>query len=967
MKTKFFMHATFAAPPSFQRAGSWHKGVFLLLFSFLSIKVHSQGFPASDDEFVGPFTSWINAKTQYGATGDGITDETAALQAAINAVGNAGSTSMVVYLPAGTYKITGSLTVTGKMNISIIGADPATTKIVWAGASSGTMLKINGVAYSRFNRITFDGSSSAAIAVDQSWDGGQPYFDTGNEFADDEFKNTGIGIRGGHLGYGFAETAIMRCKFTNNTTAGVTLGNFNALDVWVWHSIFENCAVGITNNNTVNSAGNFKVYNSIFRNSTTSDIIIGNTGEFACRDNTSTNSQMFLKATFKTYPAHITIQSNTIIDPVASKAIDIQDQGPVMLLDNIIRSRAGATAPVVSHTPFPSGDFFSMGNTFTVANAITATGRKITYDNAVVTAASLSGLAEQTLPGTQPSMGRTVLEVPAGSNAAAIQSIIDQAALLVGTRPVVHFPYGTYNINTTLNIPANSDMQITGDGHGDLYPTWLWWTGNSTGQVFSIAGPSKVTFRDISINANNLVPAIYMTNVDQVGARFFMHELEANLNTNGIYVNGLDNMTVLAYNSRISQTTGKAVKIVGGALASNGLPQQGRTILYGGLEWENNLSHEVTNGGNLLVRDYWYESSNNGGYVSLTGKATCTVEGGSVASPRATAVPQVSISGLTGSATFVNNFFQDRVAISGSGSNAKLLGLGTVFGDNTLPVSPSTTTYIDNTTSPAANVQSFNCRSNNNPNLATPRSGSFAVDDIGTADSTSIANMLAHMRTVHAKVLTSLANGISDIRFYRVWIYKGTTAIDLEGSGSALPVKFISSNSSCSNGNVRLNWAVQQDNSPGHFEIERNDNGSWTVIGSLGWAGSGSPVRSYDFIDGAGNSNSLYRILYKADNGSNSLSNILHTSCSVTTEELRVYPNPLRNEAILTLVSTTKTDVLITVSDSKGVSVKQLKIKLLEGNNPVQLDLSGLANGVYLVKAAWNGHTGLRKVVKTGG
>ena len=471
----------------------------------------------------------------------------------------------------------------------------------------------------------------------------------------------------------------MRCKFTSNTTAGITLGNFNALDVWVWHSVFENCAVGITNNNTAGSAGNFKVYNSIFRGSTNSDIIIGNTGEFAFRDNTSTNSQTFLKATLKPYPAHITLQSNTIIDPVSSKAIDILDQGPVILLDNIIRSRTGATSPVVSHTPFPSGEFFSMGNTFTVANAIQATGRKITYDNAVVSAASLSGLAEPVLPGTQPNLSRTVFEVPAGADASAIQAIINQAALLTGTRPVVHFSYGTYNINSTLNIPANSDMQIIGDGHGDLYPTWLWWTGGSAGPVINIAGPSKVTFRDISINGNNLVTNIVMSNVDQAGSRIFMHELEANANTNGLYVNGLDNTLVLAYNSRFSQSTGKAINVSGGPLAASGNPQQGRTIMYGGLEWENALSHEVTNAGDLLIRDVWYESGNNGPYLNMTGKGTVTVDGSSDASPRGTATPQVSITGLSGKAAFINSYFQDRIEISGNGSVTKFLGLGTVF------------------------------------------------------------------------------------------------------------------------------------------------------------------------------------------------------------------------------------------------------------------------------------------------
>ena len=50
-----------------------------------------------------PLSKLANVKTMYNAKGDGITDDTAALQAALNAEGIAGK-SDVVYLPAGAYK-----------------------------------------------------------------------------------------------------------------------------------------------------------------------------------------------------------------------------------------------------------------------------------------------------------------------------------------------------------------------------------------------------------------------------------------------------------------------------------------------------------------------------------------------------------------------------------------------------------------------------------------------------------------------------------------------------------------------------------------------------------------------------------------------------------------------------------------------------------------------------------------------
>jgi|SRR5271169_3580736 len=90
-----------------------------------------------DEEFVGPFVDWANVKTDYGAAGDGVTDDTAAIQKALNVLGSATPT---LYFPAGTYLITRTLTLTGQQYVNVIGADPAMTTIIWAGISGGTML-----------------------------------------------------------------------------------------------------------------------------------------------------------------------------------------------------------------------------------------------------------------------------------------------------------------------------------------------------------------------------------------------------------------------------------------------------------------------------------------------------------------------------------------------------------------------------------------------------------------------------------------------------------------------------------------------------------------------------------------------------------------------------------------------------------------------------------------------------------
>lgn len=562
---------------------------------------------APEDFYV--FNSWAVL-----GGGDSTTDVTSALQAAIDTI-----QGKTLYLPAGTYRITSTLNIVGKKDFNIIGAHPDSVRIIWGGASGGKMFYINGSAYFKMQRLTLDCKNVGYYCIDQSWDGqyvSGKTFDTGIEYADIYFLNTQHGILGGTLGHGFAETAIRRCKFINNNTAGISLGNYNALDIWIWHCYFENNYRGITN---VFGAGNFKVFYSVFENSTDADISTANTGEFAFRYNYSRNSNMFLKQTFSGNPSQTLIQGNVIVEPEQAIAIQLSNQGPISLLDNIIVKDGVVTAPIVHHNAWPNGHIFALDNTFPVASAIE--GNILIETNSTVASTDYN---PPTLPTAPPRGNLTIRDVPAGATTSEIQALINLGG-------VIHFT-GQHFINATLDIP--NGVVICGDTHGDNAPTRIEKTGG--GKALNILG-DDVLIKDIAIKSGGIYIAkdtVYLQQADFRG------------NTNNLWVK---DAALRGYNCGFSGST-------------TSVYSDGDVILFAGASSDNALSYNVD--GKLVVKDYWYESSTFGRYMINTG--TATIDGCHVAYTGGS-----NPSTNSGTLTFFNVGLVNTISTSGT-----FLGLG---------------------------------------------------------------------------------------------------------------------------------------------------------------------------------------------------------------------------------------------------------------------------------------------------
>ena len=217
------------------------KWMFRLWMMLVVGMMAAQAGPVPTEEFVNR-AGWKNLKTDFGAKGDGKADDTAAFQRGLDALPLHGQgkadDARVLFLPAGTYRITATLQFTNRMAIVLLGEHPERTRVVYDGPA-GAAVHCNGVSYSKFGRITWDGSGKAKVAVAHQWD---PVARTGPavtyiEHADEVFQDVGKGLIMGRVvpvldkdgkivGYDHgmdAETLIKRCQFIRCSDVGLSM------------------------------------------------------------------------------------------------------------------------------------------------------------------------------------------------------------------------------------------------------------------------------------------------------------------------------------------------------------------------------------------------------------------------------------------------------------------------------------------------------------------------------------------------------------------------------------------------------------------------------------------------------------------------------------------------------------------------------------------------------------------------
>jgi len=177
-----------------------------------------------------------------------------------------------------------------------------------------------------------------------------------------------------------------------------------------------------------------------------------------------------------------------------------------------------------------------------------------------------------------------------------------------------------------------------------------------------------------------------------------------------------------------------------------------------------------------------------------------------------------------------------------------------------------------------------------------------------------------------------------------------------QGSGGdALPIDLVSFDGSCEQNEVEINFVIASQINNDYFSILRSDNNKdWNLIGEIAGAGNTSTQISYQFNDVNPIAGTSYYQLSQTDFDGKSTS---FSPISITCEQsiigdYSVYPNPANEVLMIDMdLETYQGDnITLELFDVKGALVNVQSVQLNRGYNHLEVDLSKVPEGLYLLK-----------------
>lgn len=311
----------------------------------------------------------------FGAVGDGVTDDTAAIQAAINSQIFSNRTGGEVYFPVGTYKITSALIVLNASGVRLRGAggNYSAAKITQAttGLASIILQNTENCVIGGFSISGLGSSDVDSIGIQIKWDGTNGYNGLANSVEHCQISNVYTGIACGALAgdsFSCAENTFHKVMIHDCGREGVRLNSTNSQS-----QMFRDCRITSCHTGINALQGTPLIHGGIFALNDVADIYLGNPLTAVTIDSAYTEqSNLFIDTAGPSASAYpTTLRGCSIFSHRTADSVSIVYKlgGPLVLIGNEI----GITSfPCKVNYSLGSGT--SLGQVISIGNTYWATG-----------------------------------------------------------------------------------------------------------------------------------------------------------------------------------------------------------------------------------------------------------------------------------------------------------------------------------------------------------------------------------------------------------------------------------------------------------------------------------------------------------------------------------------------------------------------------------------------------------------
>lgn len=489
-------------------------------------------------------SDWINVKTDVkpAAVGDGVHDDTAAIQAGLNRLSRGYFGSKTLFLPEGIYRITKTLTLDNLYGALIVGRG-RTTRVLWGGPRGQVMFLSDGVSCSRYVGITWDGANKAGVGIDHH---PRHTYETCIRHQDEAFLNfITAGIR---IGYNqilpTSELTYRNCLF-QNCNSGAAFLSWND-----YNNNFDGCEFR-DNGIAINcSEGTVCARDCHFERSRILDFVLCSENH-SVRRCTSVGSKQFILVPGTNAACPVTVEDCHVDGWTGTQgAMTFGMYGPDTIFDCSFTHSPDTKAPVRLTNDCGFRQLvLASNNSAPGAPAVVALGQN-GYMSSLPAGARGPSLADPTrsfFKSTEAVPAKT-LDVRTDFGAKGNGYTDDTTAILralsaartQGGNVVVYFPEGIYNVSGTLPITGGN---YTVEGCG--YATAIQWVGAARDAVFSVQDPQNVALKEMVVAAPPSMACVRQVSAGAASARMTYERIWLNGDPRGLECAALPSSTVV--------------------------------------------------------------------------------------------------------------------------------------------------------------------------------------------------------------------------------------------------------------------------------------------------------------------------------------------------------------------------------------------------------------------------------------